>query len=521
LPDSKPNLPQTGYLSELFRIFAKIKSHEVDPLKRLAGQTAIYGLSSIVGRLINFLLVPLYTNLLFNTGEYGIIAEMYAYVAFLLIILTYGMETAFFRFSHQDPSQKQRVYSTTLMSVISTSFLFVLLVILLRQPLADTLRYPAHTEYIVWLGIIIGLDAINAIPFARLRAENKAFAFAAIKLIGIAANIIFILVFLVFSPWFLENHPDSFLYPAINRFYDPAIGVGYVFISNLIATSITSLFLLPVMLKAGFGISVDIWKNMLRYAWPLILVGLAGVINETLDKLLLKFMLPEDIAMSHVGIYSACYKISVFMTIFIQAFRFAAEPFFFSQAAHEQAREMYARVMKYFVVACLFIFLGIMLFMDIVQYFVGRDFRVGLAVVPILLMANLFLGIYFNLSIWYKLTGQTIYGAWIAIAGAAITILLNIWWIPLFGYHGSAWATLICYFSMMVISYFYGQKHYPVPYEPGKIILMIASALLIYLVSNLLPQLPTLAGYVVNFAMIGLFAITVWRIDPTLMKRKV
>ena len=491
----------------------------MDPLKQLAGQTAIYGLSSIIGRLINFLLVPLYTNFLFNTSEYGVIAEMYAYVAFLLVILAYGMETAFFRFSYQDNEQKQRVYSTTLMSVATTSLLFVLFVILLRQPLAIILRYPNHSDYVVWLGIIIGLDTLNAIPFARLRAENKAFSFAAIKLIGIAANIAFILYFLVFSPWYLEHHPDGPFIPLISLLYDPEIGVGYVFIANLIATALTTILLLPVMLQAGGRFSVSIWKNMLRYAWPLILVGLAGVINETLDKLLLKYMLPADIAQSQVGIYSACYKISVFMTIFIQAFRFAAEPFFFSQASHEQARTMYARVMKYFVVACLFIFLGIMMFMDVVQYFVGKEFRVGLAVVPILLMANLFLGVYFNLSIWYKLTGQTLYGAWIAMGGAAITILLNIWWIPLFGYHGSAWATLICYFSMMAISYLYGQKHYPVPYESGKILSMIALALGFYLLSTLLPQLPALTGYAINLGLIGMFAITVWLIDPKILKK--
>lgn len=492
----------------------------MDPLKRLAGQTAIYGLSSIVGRLINFLLVPLYTNVLFNTGEYGIIAEMYAYVAFLLILLTYGMETAFFRFSNQDTEHKQKVYSTTLLSVATTSLLFILLVVVWRQTLADILRHPGHSDYIVWLGIIIGLDAMNAIPFARLRAANKAFSFAAIKLTGIAVNIAFILIFLVFSPWYLETHPNGLLHPLVRLLYNPDIGVGYVFIANLIATSITTLLLLPVILKADFRFSVALWKTMLRYAWPLILVGLAGVVNETLDKLLLKYLLPSDIAMSHVGIYSACYKISVFMTIFIQAFRFAAEPFFFSQAAHEQAREMYARVMKYFVVACLFIFLGIVMFMDIVQYFVGKEFRVGIAIVPILLVANMFLGIYFNLSIWYKLTGQTIYGAWIALGGAAITILLNIWWIPLFGYHGSAWATLICYFSMMVISYLYGQKHYPVPYETGKIMLMIAVALMIYLGSSLLPSLPSLADHATRIGLIGLFAFTLLLIDPALLRKK-
>lgn len=491
----------------------------MDPIKRLAGQTAIYGLSSIIGRLINFLLVPLYTNLLFQTSEYGVIAEMYAYVAFLLIILTYGMETAYFRFSSQSPAQRQQVYSTTLFSVLTSSGLFIMLAIGFSQPVATLLRHPDFPEYVRWLGIIIGLDALNAIPFARLRADNKAFAFAAIKLTGIAANIAFILLFLVFSPWLLTNHPESLLAPTIRLIYDPGIGVGYVFIANLIATAITTLLLLPVILKAGAGFSAGLWKNMLRYAWPLILVGLAGVINETLDKLLLKYMLPADIAMSHVGIYSACYKISVFMTIFIQAFRFAAEPFFFSQASHEQARPMYARVMTYFVVACLFIFLGITLFMDIVQYFVGKEYRVGLGVVPVLLLANLFLGVYFNLSIWYKLTGQTLYGAWIAIAGAVITIALNIWWIPLFGYHGSAWATLVCYASMMVLSWMIGRKHYPVPYQTGKLLLMIASAVLIYLGSTLLPDLPSLASYAVNLALIVLFGITVLVINPGVFKR--
>ncbi len=491
----------------------------MDPIKRLAGQTAIYGLSSIIGRVINFLLVPLYTNLLFQTSEYGVIAEMYAYVAFLLILLTYGMETAYFRFSSQTPAQKQAVYSTTLLSVLTSSALFILLAFWFSQPIANLLRHPDYPEYIKWLGVIIGLDALNAIPFARLRADNKAFAFAAIKLTGIAINIAFILFFLLFSPWLLDNHPDSLLAPLVKRLYDPGIGVGYVFIANLIATAMTTLLLLPVIMKASARFSAALWKSMLRYAWPLILVGLAGVINETLDKLLLKYMLPADIAMSHVGIYSACYKISVFMTIFIQAFRFAAEPFFFSQASHEQARPMYARVMNYFVVACLFIFLGITLFMDIVQYFVGKEYREGLGVVPILLLANLFLGVYFNLSIWYKLTGQTLYGAWIAIAGALITIVLNIWWIPIFGYHGSAWATLVCYASMMVISWFIGRTYYPIPYQTGKLLLTIASAVLVYLFSTLLPDLPPLASYAVNLALIALFSITVMLIFPALLTR--
>jgi O-antigen/teichoic acid export membrane protein len=298
------------------------------------------------------------------------------------------------------------------------------------------------------------------------------------------------------------------------------MGVGYVFIANLIATIITTLLLLPVYLKAGLRFSASLWKNMLHYAWPLLLAGFAGVVNETLDKLMLKYMLPQDISMAHVGIYSACYKISVFMTIFIQAFRFAAEPFFFSHSSQANAKETYARIMNYFVVACLFIFLGIMLYIDIVQYFVGKEFRVGLAVVPILLLANLFLGIYFNLSIWYKLTGQTIYGAWIALAGATITIALNLLWIPVFGYVGSAWATLLCYFSMMTISWFYGQKHYPVPYETGRILIMIATAVLIYLGSTLLPPMPPMLRYLLNLLILASFGGIVMIIDPKLLTIK-
>lgn len=486
-------------------------------MKRLAGQTAIYGLSSIIGRLINFLLVPLYTNVLFNTSEYGIIAEMYAYVAFLLIILTYGMETAFFRFSQADNPPQQNVFSTTLISVASTSSLFIVLVLLLREPLAHWMHYPDNTEYIVWLGMIIGLDALNAIPFARLRAENKAFLFASLKLIGIGINIALILFFLLLCPWLIDSGPSS-LQPFVSLVYREHIGVGYVFVANLIATALTTMLLLPVMLRTRPSFSVTLWRKMVYYAFPLLLAGFAGVINESLDKLLLKYMLPENIAMSHVGIYSACYKIPVFMTIFIQAFRFAAEPFFFAQSKETNAPLLYARVMKYFVVGCLFIFLGIMLFMDIVQYFVGDAYRVGLGIVPVLLLANLFLGIYFNLSIWYKLTGQTRFGAWIALAGASITIALNIWWIPILGYHGSAWATLVCYFFMMTTSYVYGQKHYPVPYDFPRIAGFIAAAVTLYLASTLLPSVPALAGYALNLAFIGLFAGLVIMIDPALIR---
>ncbi|MFO7998083.1 MAG: polysaccharide biosynthesis C-terminal domain-containing protein [Bacteroidales bacterium] len=488
----------------------------MDPLKRLAGQTAVYGLSSIIGRLLNYLLVPLYTNI-FLTSQYGVVTIMYSYVAFLIVILTYGMETAFFRFSEARPGEREKVFSTTLLSVLSTSILFIILTAVFRHSISSALRFPDHPEYILWFGLILGMDALGSIPFARLRSENKPLKFAGIKLFNIGINIGLNLFFLLACPWLLENGSAS-LQGFVSRIYDPAIGVGYVFISNLIASAFTLLLLLPTMFRTRLAFSSSTWRQMLVYGLPLLVAGLAGVINESLDKLLLRYLLPADTAMSEVGIYGACYKISIMMTIFIQAFRFAAEPFFFSQSSEKNAREVYARVMKFFVVACLLIFLGIMLFMDIVQHFVGEAYREGLGVVPILLVANLFLGIYFNLSIWYKLTGQTRFGAWFAVAGAVITIGLNIWWIPLIGYYGSAWATLVCYFSMALMSFGFGQKHFRVPYQTKKILLFIAAALAVYFLDRATGDLPGLIDYVLNLFFIALFAAAVLIIDPSLRR---
>ncbi len=477
----------------------------MNPLGRLAGQTAIYGLSSIVGRLINFLLVPLYTRV-FAPDEYGIVTEMYTYVAFLLIMLTYGMETALFRFSEQKAKQKNIVFSTSLLAVMSTSAVFMSMVVIFRQPLAEAMRYPDNVEYIVLLGLIIGLDAIAAIPFARLREENKALRFALLKLTGIAINISTVLFFLLLCPWLLQN-AGAGIQEFIKYIYHPGIGVGYIFIANLLATMVTVLLLTPVIRSAKLVFNPQLLKTMLVYALPLLVAGLAGWINEALDKLLLKYLLPENIAMTQVGIYGAVYKLAIMMTIFTQAFRFAAEPFFFAQAAKADARETYARVMNYFVMTCLFIFLVITLFIDIVKHFIGPEYHEGLPVVPILLLANVFLGIFFNLSIWYKLTGQTLYGAWFAIIGAIITIVLNAWWIPIMGYHGSAWATLICYFSLAVLAYLFGQKKFSIPYDLGRIVIMIAFAILIFLASQLTKNLPPFVMYPTHMLIILVFVL--------------
>jgi O-antigen/teichoic acid export membrane protein len=322
------------------------------------------------------------------------------------------------------------------------------------------------------------MDAIASIPFARLRAEDKAFRFAGIKVIEILITVGLSLFFIKFCP---KLYADN-TYPLINQFYDPAIGVGYIFIANLIASVFKFFMLTPQLLGLRWGFDCALFSRMLRYSLPMVIIGFAGIINEMLDRVLLKQLLPYDLStnMKMLGIYGACYKLSILMSLFIQAFRFAAEPFFFSYSGNTDARIIYAKVLRYFVVFCVFIFLLVTLFIDFFKYFVGPEFRAGLDVVPILLLANLCLGIYVNLSIWYKLTDRTLLGAFVALWGAGLTIVLNVWWIPVYGYMGSAWATLACYGGMAVISYVLGQLYYPVKYDVLSILAYIALGLGIY-----------------------------------------
>jgi len=482
-----------------------------NPIKKLAGQTAIYGLSSIVGRLINYLLVPIYTYN-FLSHEFGVITELYSYVAILIVVLTHGMETAFFRFSEQNISQRNTIFSTSLISVFSLAVLFVAATSIFGQQIANLIRYPHNHEYIVWFGIIIGLDAIMSIPFALLRAENRPFQFAFIKLTGIGVNVILVVFFVVACPWLITNGPES-VAQWVSSFYKPEVGVGYVFIANLVASTVVAIMLIPVIFRNHLAFSFRMWKTMLLYALPLLVAGLAGIMNEALDKILLKYLLPQDIAMSQLGIYGACYKVSVLMIIFIQAFRFAAEPFFFAEYKNENAKVLYARVMKVFVVVCLFIFLGILLYMDIIKYFIDESYREGLKVVPILLVAHIFLGIYFNLSIWYKLTGQTRFGIYIAVIGAFITILTNVLLIPVIGYYASAWAHLLCNAVMIAISYYWGRKHYRISYDIKRIFLFIAAALALYGLHGLIPSIHQVIDWIISAAFMAIFALAVLTID--------
>lgn len=469
-------------------------------IKKLVGQTAIYGGTTILGRLLNYLLVPIHTYL-FQTGQYGVVGELYAWVSLFNVILTYGMETAFFNFSRID-GKKEKCYSTAMVSLFTTSLLFALICTFCSGPISAWMHYGDHPEYITWMSIIISIDALTSITFAKLRHEMRAFRFAFVKLTNIMVNILLNLFFLLLCPYLLQQNIAT---EFVTKIYSPEIGVGYIFIANLAASVVTILLLIPDIFKGKISFSWSLWKEMIRYAFPLLILGLAGIVNETMDRIMLKWLSPSNIAQSQVGIYSACYKISILMTIVVQAFKYAAEPFFFSKAKDSDAKEIYAIVMKYFVLFCSVMFLGIMLYMDLVQYFVGADFRVGIGVVPILLLANMFLGIFYNLSIWYKLTGQTKFGAYIALIGATLTLVLNYLLIPVMGYMGSAWTTFICYFVMMVLSYILGQKHYRVAYPAFRIVMYIVSAVAVYFLSTLLPIENTPVRLAVNTCLFFMY----------------
>ncbi len=437
-------------------------------LRTLASQTAIYGISSILGRVLNYLLFPLYTRV-FAEGEYGTVTEMYAYVAILLVLLTYGMETAFFRFSsiETEKSRKEAVFSTAFISIFTTTTVFLLLSTLTADSIAFQLGYGEHPEYVTWFAWIIAFDVIATIPFARLRHLNKPFSFVFINLAHILLNIGLNLFLILYCPWALKN-PDAPLHIFVEQWYDPSIGIGYIFIANLASSALKFALLLPFISGIRWHFSLSILRKLLPYSMPLLLLGLAGIVNETFDRAFFSILsgLPEDQALVQLGIYGACYKVAMLLSIGIQAYRFAAEPFIFSSGrTSEESNRMQALIMKYYFIAATFITLILLCFIDLVILMVGPKFREGIGVIPILLFAYVCFGAVFNLSFWYKLSNKTIYGALTACIGAVITIVANIVLIPEMGYHGAAWATLMAYVAMMLFSYLLGQKLHPVPYN--------------------------------------------------------
>jgi O-antigen/teichoic acid export membrane protein len=455
----------------------------LNPLRRLASQTAVYGVSSVFGRFLNYLLVPLFTYT-FAPAEYGVVSEFYAYMGLLAVLLVFGLETGYFRFREGGDWLPRVVYATALRFVILANAVFFGAAVAFQQPVAELVRHGSHPEYIGWVAAILALDSVGAVAFARLRAEGRAARFAVIKVLEIGINIGLNLFFIVWCRQAYEADPGSFF----GRLWEPEIGVGYIFLANLAASAVKLVLLAPQLRGAADGFDRQLFVRLIRYSLPMVVIGFAGIVNEMLDRAALKYLLPYDpqTNLAQLGIYSACYKLSILMTLFIQAFRYAGEPFFFAYAKADDARQTYALVLDWFVIFCVFIFLLVTLYIDIFKYFIGEPYREGLHVVPILLLANLFLGIYVNLSIWYKLTDRTLMGAAVALAGALLTVLLLLRWVPAYGYEGAAWAHLVCYSSMAAVSYLLGRRYYPVPYRVVRILGHVLLGLVLFGAARLL-----------------------------------
>lgn len=451
-------------------------------MRRLAGQTAVYGLGTIVSRFLNYLLLPIHTAVFREPREYGIITEFYAYVAFLNIIFVYGLETAFFRFATLE-KDRGRVYSTAMWSLCFSSLLFSGLLMAWSGFLADAMGYPDQKQYVVWFALILGLDALVALPFARLRLENRPIRFAVYRLINVSVNVGCNLLLLLAIPAWLRSGDNNAAAAWVGSWYRPEVGVGYVFLSNLVASVVTLLLFWRQVLSLRWPMDIPLLRRMLHYCLPLVIVGLAGMVDEMLSRAMLKYRLnlPADEALHELGVFGANYKLAVLMTLFIQAFRMAAEPFFFNESQKQDARQTYARTMNYFVAAAGGIFLGVSLFLELFQkLFVTEAYYEGGRIVPILLMAQLFLGIYYNLTVWYKLTGQTRLGALVALYGAVFTFAFNWLLIPAYGYVGASWVTFFCYLTMVVISYMLGQRYYRVPYNLKRIAVYLLTAVALF-----------------------------------------
>jgi len=459
----------------------------MNSLKKLAGQTAIYGVSSIAGRLLNYLLVPIHTSI-FLPGEYGIVNQLYAWVALLMIIYTYGMETAYFRFATK--ADDENAYHNATTSILLSSIILSSLVFFNATSIAGWLDYPDQAIVVRWLAFIMFIDATVAIPFARLRLENKALKFVSIRVGSIVLNVLLNIVFLIVFRDIDQGKYLTQLHPAINQLYQPELGIGYIFLANLMANAIMIPLLIREFLLIRLKLDRRFLRPMLAYSIPILFAGLAGMVNEQIDKILFTDLLPDGYypgktSLDALGVYAACFKFSVFMSLGIQAFRYAGEPFFFSQSKEKESPQLFARVMHYFVVFNILILLGLSINIDLLGalFLSNPEYWEALYIVPIFLLSKLFFGIYVNLSIWYKLTDRTIYGTYITLIGALVTIAGNFLLVPWLGYLGPALASLACYLTMSGICLYLGRKYYPIPYRFQPLIGYLAIALVIIYLS--------------------------------------
>jgi len=479
-------------------------------IKKLAGQTMWYGIPTIASRFLGYLMnmaLPFFIDMPAKTAD---LVQVYTLIPFLNVLYAYGLETAYFRFSLTH--DKQKLYSTLSLSLFFSSILFTLVLFLCKGFIADAADLTEHPEYLLWMMAIIAVDNLNTLPFAKLRQENRPRYYAFVRVGGIVLNLAIVIFFLGVAPKILAKHPDSF----IKNIYNKNTGLGYYLLGNLCGSLFTLLLLSKELRQIRLKFSVKLWKEVMQYSMPLIIVGLGGMINDVLSRLIYRHVvdLPKVQADHELGIFANIFRLALLITIMIQAFRMAAEPFFFNRSKEENAPRTYARVMKFFVIACCFMFLLIGLYLDVFKWifikFANPSWAEGLQVVPLLALGNIFLGIYYNLSVWYKLTNKNMYGAVITIIGAAITIVLNIVLIPRLHYTGAAIATFCCYLFMMVSSYLMGQKHFPVPYAVKKLISYIVLVILIYLVHLGMVNYITSALWFSLLTATGLFIFFTW-----------
>ncbi len=478
-------------------------------IKSLAKDTAIYGISSIVGRFLNWCLVPLYTNL-FAEDQYGVVTFIYSIVALLYIILTYGMETGFFRFSnHERWTDPSLVYTTSLISLATTSVAFIAAVAILLQPISNAMQCVDHQSFVMMMAACVAIDAFTAIPFSYLRQQRRPMRFAALKLVNIGLNIGLNLFFLVLCP---------LMGSAMSWIYRPDFGIGYIFLSNLIASMVNLLLMWRELTGVKYRFNPQLLREMLKYSAPLLILGIAGIMNQTIDKVIYPYLVSDPAeAMRGLGIYGANYKIGIVMLMFIQAFRFAYEPFIFqrSKAEGEDRTAAYRDAMKYFCLFSTFIFLAVMYYIDILKYFIAPSYFEGLKVVPVVMAAEVFFGIFFNLSLWYKLTDKTMWGAYFSIFGLVITLTLNIILVPRVGYTGCAWAAFCSYGSMMLASYFIGRRHMAIDYQVGRIMAYFAfGAVLYYGGFYGLQALPLALRLTLRTLLLAAFVVAILRFEP-------
>lgn len=479
-------------------------------LKSLFKQTAIYGLATVLPRMLSFLLVPLYTTegVLASVAEYGKVTIIFSYFVLFNVVLAYGMETAFFRFYNKE-SNKATVISTSTISLMLSTFGFVIIGLFFQNAIANFINLDvSYINLVIW---ILLLDAMVIIPFAWLRATQQPMKYAVIKILNVAINIGLNLFFLLMLEDLAAN---SGFFRAI---YKPNFEVNYIFIANLIASLVTLLLMLPFYLKLKFSFSTNLWKQMMKYAIPVLIAGVAFSINETFDRILLDYLLPADIAKTEIGMYSACYKLALFMTLFATAYRLGIEPFFFSHANTQNPQKNYAKILELFVAFGAVILLSVVVFADVLKPIIIRSeaYWEAMWIVPFILLANFCLGIYHNLSVWYKITDRTKFGAYISVVGALVTLALNFWLIPIMSYRGSAIATLSAYALMMVLSYYFGRKYYPIPYNLKKIGLYLALSIGLSFTSFYLYR----ANYILGIAMLIVFLSIVIYSEKTVIRQ--